>query len=301
VKPGSRWPDEQGPRSGARIGAALRDVTRHSIEAVSTFAVDPRGAWDRLYDKYVYARERQHPPAPYQADADWERRLRELLGAPWPSATAAEPDGVWPSIASAFEARGIRLGPESYLHWNDGDPALIRAIWLLVRHLRPERVVETGVAHGVSSRFILEAMNRNGSGHLWSIDLPPVEAPRRDEVGFAVGEELRGRWTLVRGSSRLRLPPLLRELPGVDLFIHDSLHSRRNVLFELERVWPALKPGGAIVVDDIDASSAFHEFLAAHPGHAALIAEAEPVRPDTRRFNQKGLFGIVLKGVAPRR
>jgi hypothetical protein len=26
-----------------------------------------------------------------------------------------------------------------------------------------------------------------------------------------------------------------------------------------------------------------------------LVCEAEPVRPDTRRFNKKGMFGIVLK------
>src|SRR5262249_48975337 len=153
--------------------------------------------------------------------------------------------------------------------------------------------------HGVSSRFILEAMARDGDGRLWSIDLPPVQAPWHDQVGIAVSDELRGRWSLVRGSSRLRLPALLAELGTIDLFVHDSLHSRRNVLFELERVWPALRPGGAIVVDDVDANSAFREFLAAHPGHAALVCEAEPVRPDTRRFNQKGLFGIILKGVAP--
>ena len=37
------------------------------------------------------------------------------------------------------------------------------------------KVVETGVAHGVTSRFILEALERNGRGFLWSIDLPPLE------------------------------------------------------------------------------------------------------------------------------
>jgi hypothetical protein len=26
-----------------------------------------------------------------------------------------------------------------------------------------------------------------------------------------------------------------------------------------------------------------------------LVCEAEPIRPDLRRFNKKGLFGIILK------
>jgi hypothetical protein len=29
-----------------------------------------------------------------------------------------------------------------------------------------------------------------------------------------------------------------------------------------------------------------------------MICEAEPLRPDLRRFNKKGLFGIILKAAA---
>jgi hypothetical protein len=35
------------------------------------------------------------------------------------------------------------------------------------------KVVETGVAHGVASRFVLKGPIRNGGGCLWRIDLPP--------------------------------------------------------------------------------------------------------------------------------
>jgi hypothetical protein len=35
-------------------------------------------------------------------------------------------------------------------------------------------LVETGVAHGITSRFVLEALQRNGGGRLWSIDVPPL-------------------------------------------------------------------------------------------------------------------------------
>jgi hypothetical protein len=78
-------------------------------------------------------------------------------------------------------------------------------------------------------------------------------------------------------------------------FIHDSLHSERNVRFELERAWAVLRPNGALVVDDIDANWGFQFFIQTIPGHLSLICEAEPLHPDLRRFNKKGLFGIILK------
>ncbi len=90
---------------------------------------------------------------------------------------------LWPEIIRELEAKGIRAGPESFQSWNDGDAGLVRAIWCLTRHLRPKKVVETGVAHGVTSRFILEALKRNGDGHLWCIDLPPIERVWRRQVG----------------------------------------------------------------------------------------------------------------------
>jgi hypothetical protein len=51
---------------------------------------------------------------------------------------------------------------------------MARTAWTVVRHLRPERVVETGVARGVTTAVLLQAMERNGYGALWSIDLPDL-------------------------------------------------------------------------------------------------------------------------------
>ena len=199
-----------------------------------------------------------------------------------------------------MEARGIQAGPQSFGPSNDGDAGLVRAIWCLTRHLRPDKVVETGVAHGVTSRFVLEAMERNGGGHLWSVDLPPLERNWQKHVGVAVGDRFADRWSYIKGSSRRRLPELLSRLGQIDLFIHDSLHSKRNVLFELDRAWPALRPGGAIVVDDIDANWGFQSFTQTCSGHQSMICEAEPLHADLRRFNNKGLFGIILKPTTAR-
>ena len=44
-------------------------------------------------------------------------------------------------------------------------------LYFIVRMADPEIMVETGVARGVSSWTILNAMHRNGKGKLYSIDL----------------------------------------------------------------------------------------------------------------------------------
>lgn len=277
------------------LGIPIRYLLKHPVTGVADLVADPSEIWTTILDTYVAERERRRPQCPYEPDLRWEQQLHEALGVPWPCDEALEFLEVWHQVISELEAKGIRAGPESFQWWNDGDAGLVRAIWCLTRHLRPQNVVETGVAHGVTSRFILEALKRNGNGHLWSIDLPPLDRSWRQQIGAAVGHGHSDRWTYIKGSSRRRLPVLLHNLGQIDLFIHDSLHSERNVRFELDRAWPTLGPKGALVVDDVDANWGFRSFTQTVPGQVCLICTAEPLRPDLRRFNKKGLFGIILK------
>jgi hypothetical protein len=277
------------------LGIPLRYLLKHPVTGIADLAADPIETWTTVREAYAEGREERRPQCPYEPDLSWEQQLHEALGVPWPCDEDSKFLELWHQVIHELEAKGVRPGPESFQWWNDGDAALVRAIWCLIRHLRPKKVVETGVAHGVTSRFILEALNRNGDGHLWSIDLPPLERSWRQHVGMAVGDGHSDRWTYIKGSSRRHLPGLLNDLGQIDLFIHDSLHSDRNVRFELDSAWPMLGPKGAVVVDDVDANWAFRSFSRIIPNEFSLICEAEPLRPDLRRFNNKGLFGIILK------
>jgi Methyltransferase domain len=277
------------------LGIPLRYLLKHPVIAVADLAADPLEIWTTIHDAYVAQREQRGPQCRYESDDNWEQRLHEALGVPWPCNATSEFWDIWPEVINELKAKGIRPGPESFQWWNDGDAGLVRAIWCLTRHLRPKKVVETGVAHGVTSRFILEALERSGDGHLWSVDLPPLDRFWRQQVGAAVGDRHSDRWSYIRGSSRRRLPGLLSRLGQIDLFIHDSLHSERNVRFELDQAWAALRPNGALVVDDVDANWGFRSFTQTVSGHPSLICEAEPLHPDLRRFNKKGLFGIIVK------
>jgi predicted O-methyltransferase YrrM len=246
---------------------------------------DPVGSYNYFVDRITRWNAKQ-AAAEYRIDHDWRARLGVT------DDDCRQTEQLWPSILQRLAEQGLRPGPESYLFWNDGDPGFILAIWCLVRRVHATKVVETGVAHGVTSRFILEAVSTRG-GHLWSIDLPPSWAPdKHREIGAAVSE--RSQWSLILGSSRRRLPRLLEDISPIDIFVHDSEHTRRNMLFEMSVGWKALRPGGALVVDDIDLNGAFHEFSKQVEGQI-LIGEAEPIRADQRRFNRRGLFGVLLK------
>jgi len=262
-------------------------------------AMDPVEATIKLWSYIAVIPERRKPrfqQSPYVVTDDWERRLHEILGVPWPCQVNEEFWPLWGEVLRPFKTRQVHIGRGAFGGWGDGEPGMTRAMWCLVRHLKPVHVVETGVARGFTSRMILEALERNGAGHLCSIDLPPLLSPElHDQIGAAVRNDLRHRWSYIKGSSRRRLPRLLVELGQIDVFIHDSAHTEYNTHFELEQAWSALKPGGVVVVDDIDYSWAFHAFMQANPGHQFLICHAEPLEPDPSRFDAKGLFGIARK------
>lgn len=148
-------------------------------------------------------------------------------------------------------------------------------MYVLVRHFRPEIVWETGVYYGGNSLFILRALQKNGSGQLISAELPatavPKEAKRhpwvRDsedydttalEPGFLVPPVLRELWDLRIGSSLDLIPTF----PGpCDLYLHDSDHSMQFLQQELALVGPRMSADGVVVIDDIDWSNAFFEFV----------------------------------------
>jgi hypothetical protein len=241
------------------------------------------------------------PPCPYAVDDRWEEQLHRMIGAPWPCPDHDKFWALWRQVMVELEAdEGLTLGRGAFAGWGDGEPGLVRAVWCLTRHLRPEKIVETGVARGITTRFLLEALERNGTGHLWSIDLPPpLERELHRQIGIAVPASLRSRWTYVHGSSRLRLPVLLAGIAPVELFIHDSNHTARNLLFELHQAWAALAPHGFAVADDVDLNRGFHAFVGEHAEHPALVCHAEPLRPDHIRQDGRGVFGVIAKASAP--
>jgi predicted O-methyltransferase YrrM len=151
-------------------------------------------------------------------------------------------------------------------------------LYALTRFLKPHIVVETGVGFGESAYFILQALQDNGSGELYSIDYPRSSYPsdagiqidessytsQDDKPGRLIPDHLRKHWTLLLGKSSEKLPSLCKNLGTIDLFFHDSEHTYLNMMREYETVWPHLREKGILASHDIDWNSAFEDFAQRH-------------------------------------
>lgn len=137
-------------------------------------------------------------------------------------------------------------------------------LYLLVRALRPSRVVETGVRPGYSTAWILAALEANGSGELTSLGPGPTAGRalgvRDVTVGQFVAPALRARWTLVLGNTEARVREILASQRSVDLFLYDNGPDPDRARFELRTAWGALTPRGVLLAHHIDANPAWSEF-----------------------------------------
>jgi predicted O-methyltransferase YrrM len=161
-------------------------------------------------------------------------------------------------------------------------------VYLAVRARQPELVFETGTWAGIVSSAILLALEHNGRGALTSFDLPayePIEhatdvpLPPGAEPGWIVPAELRTRLSLVTGDTRQTLPQVLASSRDLGVFVHDSLHTTRHMLFEYRTAWPRLEPGGLLLSDDIFMTPAFWLFA-----HAKRL-----------QFRHSSGFGVLRK------
>ena len=145
-------------------------------------------------------------------------------------------------------------------------------LYMLVRWTRPELVVETGVARGVSSLIVLEAMDLSDAGRLVSFDVT-------DSVGQLVPHG-NPRWELVvlgESHRRQEFSSVVRRLGPVDIFIHDSDHTYDQQHFEFEIAKGCLKADGILLSDDVDASAAFSDFAAGSSGSPVYLLDERKV------------------------
>jgi hypothetical protein len=271
-----------------------RTLAREGLPIVGEFAAHPIRVARALPGEWRQRRGKT-PWTESDFDDDWYRHLHDLLGAPWPCPEAERVRGPLADINALLSAKGLGTGRHTYGWYSDADVELCSAIWCAARHIRPSAVIETGVAHGISSRIVLEALTQNEKGHLWSIDLPhPLNHKLHGTTGMAVTDSLRSRWTYLEGTSKRRLPALTAEVGTVELFIHDSLHTAENTLFEMEQAASIMRPGGSMLIDDIRGHDAFAVFSRRHPefktvlcssadraaGFGIAVRDADPAVPD---------------------
>ena len=107
-------------------------------------------------------------------------------------------------------------------------------IYGLVRAIKPEVCVETGTHKGFSASCIVDALEANKKGHLYTCDTVPFAVFAHDRMTFkhCRGDEL--------------------ETPNIDLLFLDGAHGKTDVLEELDHFLPKLNPHALILFHDCD-------------------------------------------------
>jgi Methyltransferase domain len=137
--------------------------------------------------------------------------------------------------------------------------------YAIVRAARPDHVVETGTHLGLGSCVIAAALLRNGHGRLTTIDIDP-------EAGYLIGEP----WASVIDRRVGDSTDMLGTLRGVNVFLHDSLHTYDYETRELAAVEPNLHADAIILSDNAHESAALSDW-AERSGRRFLFFKEQPL------------------------
>ena len=178
------------------------------------------------------------------------------------SALRAELDGRCAAMSDRLE----------YPDWYAIERETSFLYYAICRHLAPGNVLETGIANGHSTFFLLQAMRKNGKGSLHSVDIA-------DNVGKLLTEEEREDWSLhiLTSPQRRSFTRVLDTVSPIDMFVHDSDHTYGWQMFEYKVVQEALSPQGVLLSDDVDHSLAFLDFCTALGEKPILLINPQKV------------------------
>jgi predicted O-methyltransferase YrrM len=164
-------------------------------------------------------------------------------------------------------------------------------VYALTRWLRPTVVVESGGFVGMSSAFILKAF---ADEQLMKSKLYSIEWSEECEQGALIPGELRPQFIPMRGKVEDFLKRGELSSP-IDMFLHDSSHSYRHMLWEFRQFWPLLRDGGLLVSHDVQMNAAFPEFVAKTFVHDKKTGRRDAQRTSHYEWGRWGYIGFAIK------
>lgn len=180
-------------------------------------------------------------------------------------------------------------------------------IYCLVRFYKPSKILETGVYYGGNTIFLLKALYKNNKGKLTSIDLPDkeikkkfrknVEKYRHPSVlntedynedlfpGFIIPKKYQYRYELRLKEATSEINKLKGQY---NIYIHDSDHSFKYLLNEINAAEKKMNKKGIIIVDDIDWSNAFYSHVCKKKYYPMIFS-------DNGKDNLRSRIGLIKK------
>jgi predicted O-methyltransferase YrrM len=122
-----------------------------------------------------------------------------------------------------------------------------RILTTVVRFSRSCRVVELGTAYGISTIFILNALEKQRDARVVTVEGFEPQYSLASATLAPYGDRVECKFGVVQEI----LPRLVPALGAVDMLFHDAGHSRADYVRDFELLVPALAPGAVAVFDDI--------------------------------------------------
>lgn len=138
-------------------------------------------------------------------------------------------------------------------------------LYFLILKFKPLNIVETGVAAGWSSLFILRALKKNGKGSLFSSDFPYFRLKNPEQyIGFlAKNETNKDSWFLdIRGDD-VALNVIVNKLKNnlIDILHYDSDKSYSGRSNALKILNSKIDSKTILIFDDIQNNFHFRDFV----------------------------------------
>lgn len=142
------------------------------------------------------------------------------------------------------------------------DPQVGRLLQWMVRVVEPETVVEIGTSVGYSALWMAAALQKNGKGHLWSIE---SHKQRFERAQLNIAQANMTDWiTQINHHAPEAFIDSEVELPEqIDLAFFDATKMEHREFYDVVR--PRMKKGAMLIVDNVDshreAFAGFIEFM----------------------------------------
>ena len=166
-----------------------------------------------------------------------------------------------------------------------GNNYAVEIIYFLMINFKPNIILETGVAAGLSSRCILEAIKKNSKGILYSSDFPYFRLDNPEKyIGIMVPEELKKNWRLEILGDEKNIKKFKLEIDYADIILYDSDKRYSGKINFFKAINNLIRPNSIIVVDDLHNDSFFLEYVNEKKCKNWFIVESK----------RKHIVGIIL-------
>lgn len=118
-----------------------------------------------------------------------------------------------------------------------------------IKEAKPEVVVEIGTHRGLTSCYMLMALDENEKGHLHTAD--PYEWGARGNFRKFPELEKRVTWYQKPGKE------LVHDIDKIDFMFVDGFHEKEYVLEEIDALFPLLTEGAVVFFHDTNGSNAY--------------------------------------------